>query len=511
VANSIVVLSCLVVIAGCTGTRSRAALQTQRIAAKGKVVTFSLRAGKPLSAADMVAQLTRGLEVPARPNARLAGAPWRPRRYTGPFTAGSELQDIQVLLNNNAAAWYYNGFFADHDSPAIYKRYYRMNWGAGSSFDSVELPGNATPDLTPRTADHPGADGANEILLSLQRIEYSSRYGGSVRLVFGMASHYTAPDSVQMEDFDYEFKTGDYLFDTRDLEMSIYVIPLVANLNPTHAPLFPTSTYAAWQHTEFSASAVTAYKLKNGKAEIAEYDAAAQAALMLVEGQVGSNLSPFLSYGPPNAQLFVLGWLHDQFQSLLTDGTTGVKAVHLSDNYADMVTYGRTPVFSLYLSLEDVGVTDSDYEMWGNNYNIYQDPSAAGSGQRVEVETYPRSNGIGWAYVVRPLEPGDSTPWMALGTWTVAECPGLVEDRFTFRLADPGFFGRTWYGPADFLYSFSCSALTDLVNAQSWGTADEVSTNWFLDEEDPSNPPLGEAYHAVIPLRGTARVILDTR
>jgi len=478
---------------------------------KGKVATLASRNLPRQRVEDVAPLLQKPQFLSPRPTAWPSDLAWRPLRYSGPFTSGSELGEIQILLQGMGGVVYYNNFFTNHPSATIYKLYYRTNWGTGGSFASTVLPSNATPPLPSRLVPPPSPDGANSILMELRRIEYSSRYGGTVRLVFGIASYPTPNNQVHGEDFDYEFRKGDYLFDVSGLEMSIYEHPLVGSFNPTRAlPFHQTISdpYVGTEQVEFTNGEVAAYKYLNSKVVPVPFDDAATAALQAVESQVAGGL-PGDYVGVSHAQRFVLGFLHDQFQSLfqaLSDPTDGAEKIWLSDNFADLTTKSRTAVFSLFFSLDHITLVDDDMEFWATNYHQYR----SGTGDPYEVQSYPDNHGVGWAYVVRPIE-GTSTPWIHLGTWNASECSNVLGDRISIRLADPGYFSTTSYGYVEFEVSFDCSRIAQLAQQGEWGNADEVSEHLLLYELDPSDPAIGYAYHAIIMATANARVVLSTR
>lgn len=500
-------LATIVVLCTCKGSG-----RAERTRVKGKIAMLTTQLSRAQRVEDMAAQVHTFHPVSFKPASWPQGVAWRPLRYSGPFTSGSDLEEMQIVLQGTSGKVYYNNLFLNHPSAAIYKLYYRTNWGTGGSFASTALPNNVTPALPARRVPPPGTDGANSILMELKRIEYSSRYGGTVRLVFEMANYATPNNQSHADDFDFEFREGDYLFDVSGLEMSIFEYPLPTSFNPTVQLPFATGVqqpYVGTEQVEFTNGDVAAYKYVADKVVPVAYDDAARAALSAVETRVAAGV-PDKYVNISNAQRFSLGFLHDQFQSLfqsLSDPTDGGEKLWLTDNFADLTTKNRTAVFSLYFGLDNITTVDDDMEFWATNAHLYRSIS---DDDPIPIQSYPDNYGLGWAYVIRPIK-GTSIPWIHLGTWNASDCSQLVGDSVQVRLVDPGFFSSTDYGYAEFKVTFDCGTIGQLAQQGEWGNADEVSEWVVLEELHPSDPPIIPSYHAILMARARARVVLSTR
>jgi hypothetical protein len=154
-----------------------------------------------------------------------------PQSWNGPF-AFDEFEQIQILLHKDATTWYYNSYFDQVPDPRIYARYYQYDSAtqmhevpSGPSVRTPSPDGAGTAQDPRRagaeTGGIPGDQGPQGILMTLKSVHYSSRYGGSVRLVFEME-----------EDYYYEFRFEPFVYGLSTLELSVYVVPLAKCLNP---------------------------------------------------------------------------------------------------------------------------------------------------------------------------------------------------------------------------------------------------------------------------------------
>lgn len=109
----------------------------------------------------------------------------------------------------------------------------------------------------------------NVTLLSLKRIEYSSKYSGSIILIFQPSEkdgHFgpwvegetSLPDDATLhpDDFGIEAFTTNYAFDLQDLEARIYVTPRASAFNPMGV----FTTNMTDQHAEIDGNLVGVYK-----------------------------------------------------------------------------------------------------------------------------------------------------------------------------------------------------------------------------------------------------------
>ena len=364
---------------------------------------------------------------------------WKPMRYFGPFLQEDfeEFDQVQILLDGSACNWYYNDYFnlLTTDQQFIYKMYYRTRWGSGTSFDSTILPSDPTPSQTyepgggyvPITGNITQYFAAKPILLSLNRIEYSSRYGGSVKLVFSLAD--IPPVTVEprhADDFEFEFKAkvrvnpgetpanfDNYLFDLKELDISIFVWPRPNNFNPSS--LFVDSSN--YIQVEFEPGNLVAYK--NGKPIPATLAAETLAGVF-------ETLAPtirdthFYSDYYKHAARFTYGFLHDQFTSLLppwkqmTDPRDTLDSIAISDDYIDIQTARRTEVFTMRYKMYDV-VVDAD----------------PGGGEKIRLEldylhAYKDKPAVEKNGRTYEIQSGGETGWEWVGTFNLDECNDIL-------------------------------------------------------------------------------------
>jgi hypothetical protein len=147
----------------------------------------------------------------------------RLNRFIGPFEY-NYFKDIQIVLDKDGAEWCYNNYFQSVPNKNLYARYYRYSRSQGKHIvPTTNTPGSdgAPPRPGAQTDNIPDSQNAQGVLLELKSIHYSSRFGGSVKLLFEM-----------IEEYYYEFRFEPYLYDLSFLEVSIYVVPLADSLNP---------------------------------------------------------------------------------------------------------------------------------------------------------------------------------------------------------------------------------------------------------------------------------------
>jgi hypothetical protein len=328
-----------------------------------------------------------------------------------------------------------------------------------------------------------------------------------VRLRFRMTQYPTSNNSEHIEDFDYEFRHSDYLFDVANLELSIFAYPLPSNFNPSTQLLVGANVYKNVQKAEFHYGSVTAYKLVDGFAREVQFDDVARGHLQEVLQIVGKEAASTPYGAIPNVQRLVLGFVHDQFQSLIVEPTDGVEDVWLSDNFADITTKTKTAVFFLDFQLDGISGSDDDMEVWATNWHVYRDES----GNEREYQYYPSSHDIGWAYVIRPIKPGGFTPWLRMGAWNISECPFIVSNRVRTRIVDPGVFHNTSFGPEEFNFSFDCVVLNQRVQQGEWGIVEELSDIAFYEVANPVDYPLVAEWIPIVSATARGRVFLTTR
>jgi hypothetical protein len=164
-----------------------------------------------------------------------------PSTFFGPLFTGSDLGEIELVLGSlpTVHTLYLNNFFSGHPNKTYYDRY----------FGSSGAPTSDPPALTinPVPGNFSNTDGLYRVVLSLSRIDFSSKYGGSVELLFYLK-----------EDYEMELRKDNLLWDIRQMAVRIYV-----TLKPIHLNQAPLSTPGVSNlEVEFKPMQVTAYRLQ---------------------------------------------------------------------------------------------------------------------------------------------------------------------------------------------------------------------------------------------------------
>jgi hypothetical protein len=367
---------------------------------------------------------------------------WRPLRHFGPFREGSELEQIQVLVDRDAGSWYYNGYFASltpeeiASAEPVYRIYHRRDYFNDAPADAT-LPTSATPTL-----DHiPGATGKprradqdvlrsypfgfmNHVLFSLRGVSWSSRFGGSVVLEFGQAD-FIGPNEprVTHDDFEYELfrlvGSDEYLFDLDDIAMRVYVNPQASAFNPKQNITLPMTTFV-----EFTPGEVIAYK--NGALVptpavediLRETLDHAGARLALDLGQKGNR---------PPASLFVLSFIHNQFQNLIGVNDK-VTRLYIADDWLDVTTAQYQPYVFVNFSIDEV-------------FTEIGDP-VGGPELKVNIKGFQTTQGVEEQRISNDTENigrNESTGWARIAAFSVPECDviDLLRIRIDITEVDP--------------------------------------------------------------------------
>jgi len=285
-----------------TDEKTTPAAKTYGYVGRGAVV--------PVNRTDFLQSNGFALPTPEMIEALQVAPLWRPLRNFGPFVSGSDFEQIRIgiLRTAEAGTWYFNNFAASLD-PAV-RPVYDLYWN-----NSIPTSSSAAVILH------------NTMLLSLKRFEYSSRYGGTVSLVFRFAEFqgYQGPwtpgtsslpdDSVfHQEEFGYDLETFTYRFDVRDLELRFFVPLTPASFNPT-TPFFGDESI----FVEARAEDVTAYE-KSGGPRITE-EAALSAAMTELESRLAALESNFALPGTRRSAVrLTYAFIHDQFNAEFNQG-----------------------------------------------------------------------------------------------------------------------------------------------------------------------------------------------
>lgn len=362
------------------------------------------------------------------------GVYYRPNRHFGPWLKGSDFEKIQILLDGTGATWYFNDYFSSmtQTKQKAYKHYYRTDFT--SHVNDVRLLSNQTPviDHEPGGAPDPTQQSqveANRVLFSLVGIRASSRYGGSLQLIFRLASITTSnQDTPHKEDFEYELGYYDaqiekqLLFDLGQLRMSVFVTPKPERLNPHRY-----HSGKGIVHVNFEPTHVVAYQ--DGR--IID-SAEAETALEKVFDALGEAVASAPSGNYSHAERFASGFLHDQFINefnKLTEPDDKVDRLMISDNFIDLDTSKGIPVVWLSFRITTLNswtdfFQDDEFKVTFSTTHFY--------GAREEYQ--------GLLLKKYECEETDenfaSTPWVTLGEWLIPECIPLTKVENSVRIAE---------------------------------------------------------------------------
>lgn len=320
-----------------------------------------------------------------------ANVPWKPRRYFGPFWEGSDLHQIEIYVQGpSTATWYYNDYFVNHPDAAAYQPFYPGN----------VLPTQETPAETMVPGYIPPTDGAGQFVCFLDRIAYSSRYGGTVELTFRARN-----------DVGLEVRHGAYVWDLKDLELRIYVTPTNWGLQT------PSGAYRGGTVTcDILSSEQTCYSLpiqgtySTPGTPFQALDDVHQGQLTQALGLLSQGLATDIA---PEARRFVGGFLHALFPELLGPGRI-VEGINISDDFIELYTRQGIPVVSVRFQARNVlsygadFFTEPEFKLTLDSMHVYNGGIVRGPSDTFEVENE-----------------GD-TRWVRAGQWNLEdEVPNL--------------------------------------------------------------------------------------
>lgn len=369
------------------------------------------------SLAQLFKQVIRPIDVPllkvkSRSETKKDSIVVRPKRHFGIFTQGSDLKKIQLYIGQssggtNIQSIYFNDFFSavnlSGQERSIYAKY----------FQNGTLPTNALPANTPAHVPglyrpYAGANASryfgNELILRLDRVEYSSLYGGSMKAVFSQDDMISEGIELRGDDFEYEFMWGNRIFDVKGLEVAFFVNPRPGNLNPMSNVAFTFSGGA-----ELSAQQVSMYE--GGRRVKAEAVVAEKwdSLTALVAKSLIPNLTDITSL-----VRFLHGFLHVQFESLIASDDKVVKLM-ISDNFCDLVTEKYEEVRYLYFKISAIVLP------MGFNPELDEECKI-----RIDIYHSYVNGQVQMAPIKYELGTDDDDYWHFLGGWTLDEYSALT-------------------------------------------------------------------------------------
>lgn len=325
-----------------------------------------------------------------RPAGWPSQVPWRPIRYFGPFVL-PEFREITITLKaQTPSAWSFNKFFVNHPDADRFKPFFPGN----------TLPSTSTPVQDDPPGQVPPANGTGTSTMRLDRMAYSSRFGGSVVLTFVSFTH-----------GGYDLRKDSLVWDLDGLELRLYVNPTTLGLSQAI-----NASTSGIVNCELSAGAAIAYQLTmqgNAVKSIAAlddlHDAELQAALLAIAQAVPGVVSQ-------SALRFVYGFLWSQFPELTGPGRVA-DSLYLADNWIDLVTHQGIPMVAVRFRAGGI---------WGVQVGSLADPWGHAEHSVTLGSTHRYSD----QKVVGPsrtwyVEPYGSTEWLYVGAWTLDQTPSV--------------------------------------------------------------------------------------
>lgn len=314
--------------------------------------------------------------------------PWKPRRYFGPFWEGTDISQIQIYMSGSNSNWYYNDYFYNHPDATRYQPFYGQN-----------LPAQKTPYTPMVPGFMPTSDGAGCFVCFLDRVAYSSRYGGTVELTFRAQS-----------DVGLEVRGGAYVWDLKDLELRIYVTPSAQGLqNPTFAHSYGTVICEVLSREQICYSVPTQGSYTNPSTPFQALDDVHQAGLTQALGMISQEIAKDIA---TDARRFVGGFLWALFPELLDPGRI-VEGINVSDNFIELYTRQGIPVTVVRFRARDIHsygadfFTEDEHRLTLDSVHVYNGGIVKGPARTFETES------------------GDDTSWVTAGQWTLDEVENL--------------------------------------------------------------------------------------
>ncbi len=366
-------------------------------------------------------------------------------RNFGPFFTGSDLTEIRILLNHDDADWYYGDFLMIHEDTEIFKKYY------GTPLPSGEPGTNIVP------GSFPSKDGFNDVLLELQRISYSSRYGGSIRLRF-----------KSRENYEIEIRKGPMLWDLSTLTMDVFVEPQADFFNPD----LPLGPGAGTAYIELLPRGVSAYRVEGG---ILAADAPGLDDLKAMLGDLASRMAtaPFQW----EATKFVHGFIHSLFKADI-GAMDKVEIVEISDGFLDLHTRDGVLKFAMEMRAFNVFLDtepgDEEINITLNVQHIF-DPN-------------DNTNNPVIAHEFDEINNMEGTPFWTFGFFDLEECGTLHDVIFIIQVVERDGVAddRLQTEPSAFSNTIDCGQLRAWAEEGRRGVVSESLTQGvpLLDGEE---------------------------
>jgi hypothetical protein len=403
---------------------------------------------KPYIGATLQAQVFHEYSVP---NNWPENKSWRPLRHFGPFLSGSILDKIKVHIpRKGVVTMIYNDFLTGHEDAEIFKKYY------GTTLPSTPTPApNHIPGLFPKQ------DGPNDMLFELDQIRYSSRYGGSVQLMFKLNEDYEG-ELVKVLDSTTNERI---VWDLKSLSMAIFVNPVSNAFNPLNP-----SGAGQPNFIEFNPIKLAAYKVAGNTITVMTDDTSAQLHEAL------NAMKPWISQAiKTNIHDLVHGFIHSQFRDFITD-TELVDNLAVTDGFIDLHTREAIPVFMVQARIRKVALdTESGPEeivFSAGAWHVYDSSFINSDPPPADTPMVVRE--------FATIDDGQGTPYETFGVFKVNKCNDLALVRFWFSAEEedgfpnPNDYYRNYVHPT---FTYDCTNLSTLAELEKppYGVVSETT------------------------------------
>lgn len=371
---------------------------------------------------------------------------WRPLRHFGPFFSGSDITQIHLVLNGKNAVWYYQDFLTGHEDSAIFQKYYGAN-----------LP-STTPTVNVVPGTYPNADGFDDIQMELQRISYSSRYGGSVQLQF-----------QSNEDYEVEVRKGTTLWDLNSLIMRVYVVPVATVFNPNN-PIYSAPRVV---YVEFIPSGAVAYDIAGTILSVRPDNALTELTNAL--GEYGPQVAS--ANFSRDASRLVYGFVHSQFKDYIA-ATDKVDMIEITNDFLDLHTRAGEVTFHLNIRISDINL---DTE-WGDEEIVIEIAA-----EHV-FDLDDRVGNPSIAHEFDAINNREGTPFRNFGVFKLDQCAALDSVIFIIKVVEDDDFPSPddEYNLIANSIAFECGTLQTRANNGNFGTVSENATEGVLIMDDDS-------------------------
>jgi hypothetical protein len=405
---------------------------------------------------DMNTAKNRSKTLSTPPNWR-AEVVWKPLRHFGRFY----FQSLHLRVSDTAGQWFFNDYF-NNNADAQWFRIYWPSQLPINDFETLHTTPPHGPQYVP--GEIPESNSLHDTLFTSEQIRYSSKFGGSVALVFRSLEDYEYDlrgKEVEVESLPNGQKVVESkVWDFSSIEMAIHVHPRPDAFNrqyaynrvPTTANVILTPTDPVGYTLRRKVSAM-GHELSRDIFPSTDPSEELAKELRVALKQVALGLGNSGSICRTAAQ-FLHGYIHSEFQGEISD-THFVDMIELSDDYIDLHSHAKIPIFYIQLRLSRI------------NY----DPLADLLGINISAEIAAQH-----IYCVDCDNPvvtrnfhdignNEGTPLQPYGAFRLDQCDELegIIASVRIRENDPGPFDDI-YEPVLFNVPFDCDTLRSRYN-----------------------------------------------